>query len=89
MAHKEMTSDQLHTMIGQCVVFKGVYCQVVEIIEDGPSLVLEDLEAHVGIQPDQHGEAHRRVPKTYTIRVFSPDSNEFTTEFLSLEPIVS
>jgi len=84
-----MTSEQLHDMIGQCVVFEDVYCQVVEIIEDGPSLVLEDLEAHVGIQPDQHGEAHRRVPKTYTIQVFSSDGNEFSAEFLSLEPIVN
>ncbi len=84
-----MTSEELHAMIGQCVTFEGVYCQVVEVIEDGPSLVLEDLEAHVGIQPDQHGEAHRRVPKTYTIRVYSSDSNEFSTEFLGLEPVVS
>ena len=80
-------TEQMRSMIGLRVKHHEVYCQVVEIIEDGPAIVLEDLEKHTSIQADQHGEAHRKVPKTYTITILSKDQYEFSPEFLALEPI--
>lgn len=82
-----ITTEQMRDMIGLQVRYHEVYCRVVEILEDGPTLVLEDLEQHISIQPDQHGEAHRKVPKIYTISVLTHDKLEFSPAFLALEPL--
>ena len=82
-----ITTEQMSDMIGLRVRYHDVDCQIVEILEDGPALILEDLEHHISIQPDQHGEAHRKVPKTYTIKVLTHDKLEFSPTFLSLDPI--
>lgn len=79
--------DQLRSMIGLRVRYHGVYCHVVEVLEDEIAIVLEDLEYHMRIQPDQHGEAHRKVPETYIIQIFSSDLLEFTPHFLSIDPL--
>lgn len=81
-----LSTEQVRGMIGLRVVFQEKYCQVVEILDDGPHLVLESLEHHSSIQADQHGEAHRKVPKTYTVPILSPDRLEFSVEFLTLIP---
>lgn len=82
-----ISAEQIRDMIGLQVKYHDVYCRVVEVLEDGPSIVLEDMEKHIGIQADQHGEAHRRVPKTYTITVLNANKLEFSTAFLALEPL--
>lgn len=89
MSRLEITTVQLRNMIGLTVEHQGVHCRVVEIIEEGPSLVLESLVPPLSIQPDQHGEAHRRVPKTYMVEILSPDQKEFSMAFLELEPVDS
>lgn len=81
--------DNLREMIGLQVRYNGVYCQIVEVIEEDFSLVLADMEYHLGIQADQHGEAHRKVPKTYTINIYNPEKKEFSPSFLMLEPVES
>jgi len=83
----QLDTEQMRSMIGLRVKYHEVYCQVIEIIEDGPAIVLEDLEMHTSIQADQHGEAHRKVPKTYTITILSKDRYEFSPAFLALEPL--
>lgn len=80
------TTEQVRSMIGLRVVFHDNHWQIVEVLDDGPHLVLESLERHKSIQADQHGEAHRKVPKTYTIPILSPDRLEFSGEFLTLIP---
>jgi len=82
-----ITKEQIRSMIGLQVKHHQVYCRVVEILEDGPAIILEDMEQHSSIQADQHGEAHRRVPQTYTIEVLSCDKLEFSSAFLALEPL--
>jgi len=82
-----ISTEQIRSMIGLQVKYHDVYCRVVEILDDGPAIILEDMEQHISIQADQHGEAHRRVPQTYTIIVLSPDKMEFSSTFLSLEPL--
>ena len=81
--------DQLRSMIGLKVRYHGNLCQVVEVLEDGPALVLMDQRKPLprSIQADQHGEAHRRVPQTHTITIFGDDGEEFNVEFLALEPV--
>jgi len=82
-----VTTDQIRSMIGLQVKHHHVDCRIVEILEDGPAIILEDMEHHNSIQADQHGEAHRRVPQTYTIPVLTPDKHEFSSAFLALEPL--
>ena len=82
-----LDTDQMRSMIGLRVKYHEVHCQIVEILEDGPTLILEDLDHHFSIQADQHGEAHRKVPQTYSINVLSNDKLEFSAMFLALEPI--
>lgn len=79
-----VTIDQLHHLIGVQVRYQGVRCQVVEILEDGPTLVLQDMEQHTSIQPDQLGEANRRVPTTFTVPVWHPLEG-FNPAFLDLQ----
>ena len=86
MTHLEFSTQQMRGMIGLKVIYLETYCQVVEILDDGPHLVLEVLDHDVSIQADQHGEAHRKVPKTFTIPILSVDRIEFSVEFLSLTP---
>lgn len=87
MGQISFSPDKLRQMIGLKVRFHGMACHIVEIVDDGPTLILEDLEQHFMIQTDQHGEAHRQVINSYTIPILTPDHNEFSSAFLSLEPI--
>ena len=75
---------QLRRLIGQSVRYQGVKCTVIEVLEDDPALVLEACHQQTTIQPDQHGEAHRRVPTTITVPVLNKTGNEFTPGFLDL-----
>jgi len=61
--------DHLRELIGSNVRHHGIKFVIIEILEDGPALVLQDCEHHTTIQADQHGEAHRRVPKTRTVTI--------------------
>ena len=80
-----MTLSQLRGMIGQTVIFEGKHYQVIEVLEAGTELVLLDIYQETIIQPDQHGDAHRRVPSTLTIPVLTADKTELHPYFLELD----
>ena len=85
MSEIEITLDQLRGLIGIHVEFNFARYEVIEVLEDGPSLVLQASDRHTTIQPNQHGEAHRRVPYTVTIPVLNDDGSGLSAELLSLE----
>ena len=87
MSTIEITLTQLRGMIGQLVLHKGVACQVIEVLEMNTCLVLQVRETNHTIQPDQHGDAHRRVPETITIPVLSSDKTELHPHFMALDLI--
>lgn len=72
MARIEISIDYLREMIGATVIHEGTHCKVVEVIEEGPHIVLVDLNVDA-IQSDQYGSPHRRVPRTYLIPVHSEE----------------
>ena len=80
-------AENLSELIGLKVKHQGSYWEIIEILEDGPALVLRDCEMHTVIQADQHGEAHRRVPSTVTIPLFEQDGNELNPALLNLDLI--
>lgn len=80
-----ITLEQLRNMIGLYMLYQGMRCQVIEVLEDGPALVLQSSEESPGIQPNQYGEATRRAPVTYTIPVLNEEHTELHPEFLALD----
>ncbi len=85
----QLTSDIeiLRDAIGQRVRFHNVVYEIIEILEDGPALVLQDCEQHTSIQPDQHGEAHRRVPQTLTLPVLTTEDGIIDYTAMGFEPL--
>ncbi len=75
----------LRDAIGQRVRFRDVTFEIIEILEDGPSFVLQDCEKHTSIQPDQHGEAHRRVPNTMTLPVLMTTEGALDADAMGIE----
>ncbi|MDZ4261805.1 MAG: hypothetical protein U1B30_05675 [Pseudomonadota bacterium] len=83
--HETMINvGKLRNLIGHEVEFAGAACQIIEILEDGPALILQQRHQLTTIQADQHGEAHRRVPSTITIQVYDPQGVELHADFSSL-----
>lgn len=80
----EIDIEQLRGLIGRSVDYYGTRCTVIEVLEDHPALVLEACHKHTTIQPDQHGEAHRRVPTTITVPILTKTGNEYAPGFLDL-----
>ena len=77
--HEEIiTVEKLRSLIGQRFYHHGVDCQIIEVLEDGPSLALQEFTSHTVIQSDQYGEAHRRVAPTFTIPVWDSASGELS-----------
>ncbi len=85
MTTLNITLNQLRGMIGQSVRHQGRDYDVIEVLEQGTELVLQEKQAATIIQPDQHGDAHRRVPKTVTIPVLTADKTELHPSFLALD----
>ncbi len=79
--------QQLRDLIGARVRHQGSHWEIIEILEDGPALVLQDVDMHTVIQADQHGEAHRRVPSTIAIPIFTRERTELNPVLLNLDLI--
>ncbi|HKJ09891.1 MAG TPA: hypothetical protein VKA76_12470 [Gammaproteobacteria bacterium] len=77
-------SMRLRTLIGQRVVYQDTECEILEVLDDGPAIVLRCAGSTRIIQPNQYGDASRRVPQTHTIPVFAADSDDPHPEFLAL-----
>jgi hypothetical protein len=80
-----ITLSQLRGMIGLRVRHEGAEWQVIEVLEDGPSLVLEDLRPTRMPQADQYGETSLWVPHWVTVPVLAEDRRELHPDFLGLD----
>jgi hypothetical protein len=80
-----ITIDQLRSMIGLRLLYQGILCRVIEVLEDGPSLVLQSIDEEPSIQANQHGEANRRTPVSYTVPVLNDTQTELHPQFLELD----
>lgn len=79
-----ITFEELRSLIGQRLRHHGVDCQIIEVLEDGPSLALQEFTSHTVIQSDQYGEAHRRVAPTFTIQVRDRTTGELNPAIIDL-----
>ena len=85
MSELIITLDQLRGMIGLHLLRQGIPCRVIEVLEDGPSLVLQSIHEEPSIQANQHGEATRRTPVSYTVPVLNDTHTELHAQFLELD----
>ena len=79
-----ITVNELRAMIGMDVTFRGQHARVIEVLEDGPSLVLQAIGSGV-IQSNVHGHPTRRSPETMTVRVLSENGTALHKDFLDLD----
>ncbi|WP_303905823.1 hypothetical protein [Thiohalomonas denitrificans] len=84
MPELDFSMEQLRGMIGIEVKHRGIPCRVIEVLDDGPTLVLQDLNRR-DMQTDQYGDPRRRVPATYTVPVLDTDCRSIHPDFLGLD----
>lgn len=63
---------RLAGLIGRELDWLGRRCRIIEVLPEGPSLVLEALDAEPAIQANQYGEATRRAVETHTVALLNP-----------------
>ncbi len=82
---KEISTQKLRSLIGTHVNWQNQEHVIVEVLEDELALVLRSTQQSKIIQPDQHGEAHRRVQNTVTLTIYSnTEKSELNPEFMEL-----
>jgi hypothetical protein len=78
-----LSLDQLRNLIGQPASHRGAACHVIEVLADGPALVLQDAR-HTDIQDNQFGEPNRRVPRIYVVPLLDDEGSEVHPDFADL-----
>lgn len=63
----KLSGRHLHHLIGARARYRDRLFEVLEVLEDDPPALVLQNARQTTIQPDQHGEAHRRVPETVTL----------------------
>ncbi len=74
----------LRKLIGGRARYLGQVYQIVEVLEDGPTLILQNDGGNT-IQADQLGEAHRRVPQAVEVPLTLTENGAVDIENLDLE----
>lgn len=82
MDRLEADFPSLLALIGRKVSWRGGVGIVVEILEDGPAIVVQADDFL--IQSDSHGYPRRRTRETILIQVFNSDCTDYTEEFLDI-----
>jgi hypothetical protein len=85
MTDSAFTVAQLRGLIGHRVRHHGLVCLVIEVLEDGPALVLQDCAGASTLLNDQYGEPYCYVARTRILQVWTEDGRELSAEFLGLE----
>lgn len=65
--------ESLRSLIGRQVDWRGQRCEIIEVLVQGPVLVLRSVERARPIQGNHHGEAGQRAPETFEVNVLGTD----------------
>lgn len=79
-----LSLSQLRSLIGQPVSHRGAACHVIEVLVDGPTLVLQDAGPTTDMQDNQFGEPGRYVPRIYTIPLLDDGGGAVHPDFARL-----
>lgn len=66
-----MTTLALEKLIGCCGEVEGKWLEVIEIIHDGPQIVLKQTDAKTTILNNQYGEASSLTYQTFSVPLHS------------------
>ncbi|MGM0564156.1 MAG: hypothetical protein ACQES2_07485 [Pseudomonadota bacterium] len=72
MADRQQQLELARDLIGVRGVYKGREFAVIEVMDSGPSVVLEPTESDNVVQNTAQGEAKRFAQSNYTIPFLSP-----------------
>ena len=75
----------LRAWLGREITWRGQRYRVVEILDDGPALVLESASSAHHIQPDAHGRPHREARDTLLIPVWDAETQKRHADFIELD----
>jgi len=67
--------DRLLSLIGRSLVQGQRSYRVIDVLPEGPALVLRDDGPETGIQENQYGEPLRRAERLRTVPVYSVDGH--------------
>lgn len=76
---------ELRQLIGQRARYAGNIWQIIEVLENEPTVILVCSAADI-LQADQYGELWRHVPSSLSIAVYNADRT-INPEFANLEII--
>jgi len=77
---------EMQKLIGRHIRYEGCHCEIIEILAEGPAVVLHKYTTSE-IQPNLFGEAQRRAPGTYTLPLYSRETHDIHPVILAaLEP---
>ena len=79
------TLGRLETLIGSTVRYRGVTCQVADLIVSPALLVLKSLQRPAGIQTDSYGQPRRRTQELVEIPVFEEDGRTPSAELMQVK----
>lgn len=79
---RQLSLAQLRQLIGEPVTHLGKPCHVIEVLADGPSLVLQANGCATEIQDNQFGEPAREVPSIYLVPLL--ENGAVNPDFLHL-----
>jgi hypothetical protein len=79
-----LSLTQLRSLIGQPVFHRSTACHVIEVLVDGPALVLQDAGHNTDLQDNQFGEPGRHVPRIYTIPLLDDSGTAIHPDFADL-----
>ena len=66
-----MTILALEKLIGRCGEVEGKWLEVIEIIHDGPQIVLKETGTKTSILNNQYGEANSLTYETFSVPLHS------------------
>lgn len=83
MIQAELIIEELRALLGRRVRHSGAEYRIVELLEDEMTLVLQAQNQAV-IQPNQFGDAHRRVQRTVVVPIRDATTGALSAEWLAL-----
>ena len=75
---------RLRALIGTRLRVRGQSCRIIDVLEPELALVLQCDSGASVIQPNQYGDATRRVPRTLQLPVLTPEGNDLHPDFREL-----
>jgi len=76
--------QRLRLLIGRNCLYLGRHCQLVEILAEEGTLVLEVREAIPPIQPNLYGQATYRANEVMHVQIFAEDRESLSDDLLEL-----